>query len=74
MKSTVLVTPCNKEIPFPKLMQSRLTKTIILFSKRNEGVVVGKPNNTPIGYYSTSFEMTNFEDFTGSVCLENGEA
>ena len=73
MKSTVLVTPCNKEIPFPKLMQREYDGIIVLFLQKGVGTVIANLN-TNLGYQGKVWIMSDFKDFTGSVCLENGEA
>jgi hypothetical protein len=58
---------------FPKLMTSRHTGSVVLFTKKGVGTVVhtGTSNNV-MGDVSQDWDMSAFVDFNGSVCLENG--
>ncbi len=63
--------------PYPKLMTSGAGGSIILFTSPKEGTIVGRnnnceyPNNKPIGYHTTDWIPSNFEDFNGTVELTN---
>ena len=70
MKS--IVTDKFLEKPFPKLMKSKKTGTIILFEYSGKGTVVGNPiGSNAMGYVSTAWSMEKFIDFDGKILLEN---
>ena len=50
--------------PFPKLMISKMG-TIVFFSKYDEGICIKR------GKYLTTWDMSYFTDFTGSVTISN---
>jgi hypothetical protein len=58
----------KKNNPYPKLRRSWETGAIILFSSETTGVVVGRGD---LGYFSSEWAEYYFEDFDGSVTLEN---
>ena len=69
MKSTVSDIVCKS---FPKLMISPANKCIVLFQGKDQGVCVSSGTSTNrVGKYSDIWDSSCFEDFTGSVCLEN---
>ncbi len=70
MKS--IVTDKSLEKPFPKLMKSVETGTIILFEYSGKGTVVGNhSDDNMVGYISTAWSMGKFIDFDGKILLEN---
>lgn len=74
MKATVSTTPCKEKLPYPKLMFLKSDPNlIVLFEKKQHGVCIkNKKNPYVIGYYADDWlTEENWEDFTGSVCLEN---
>lgn len=74
MKSTVSNKPCSEEKPFPKLMKSRRTNVIYLCLVRNKGTIVGNPSlHQPLGKIVEISCPEYLVDFSGSVCLENGD-
>jgi hypothetical protein len=46
---------------------------VVLFSKVGTGVVVfsDESHKTSMGYISTSFDMTCFDEFNGTITLQN---
>ena len=71
----VEVKECSKkaERPFPKLMISKVNKTIlVLFTAPTEGTIIhSKDNYHPLGFHSQKFESGYFEDFEGEITLSN---
>ena len=59
---------------YPTLKISQYNKTIVLFTARAEGLVVGNPTNChPIGYSTACWNEEIFAPFTGKVTLKNKE-
>ena len=50
---------------YPKLMHSRISKLIVLMTKKCEGTVLQADDSFKVGYSSTTWEMSCFEDFEG---------
>tara|TARA_R110000782_G_scaffold50541_1_gene109497 strand:+ start:373 stop:624 length:252 start_codon:yes stop_codon:yes gene_type:complete len=68
------VTPVR---PFPKLMilndnSEQNDKLIVLFKNEGIGTVLTNTQDWSIGDRDTKFAMNRFEDFHGSIQLENG--
>ena len=63
-----------KELPFPKLMESKDLGLIALFSSEGFGTVVfsnGEYRGYYIGYHSGTWAMEDLQDCRKSVKLEN---
>ena len=74
MKVEVKEAPECKPLPFPKLMRSKSTGAIVLFSGHDTGTVVASGRaGESIGHHAECWEIRAFEEFTGSVTLSNGE-
>lgn len=78
MKSSIQTYTTQKEKPFPKLMKSKVTGHVVLFSGPGNGVVVYTEPDSPAYPYwlgavvgAEGLWMSLFEDFDGVVCLEN---
>ncbi len=72
MKSIVTDGPAPGEKPFPKLMISSQNNTIVLMVNQGSGSVVGNAIKLqPLSFYSESWMMQNFTDYTGTVTLSN---
>ena len=75
MKSVASNDKCEKkELPFPKLMVSKETKQVVLFISECKGTRVGCGNldsGAKLGTYKDCWISRSFEDYTGSVCLNN---
>jgi hypothetical protein len=77
MISTTIDMPQRAlELPFPKLMTLReesnqKNKLIVLFRKEQEGTIVNGDTDWQVGASCCDFVMHAFEDFKGSVKLEN---
>jgi hypothetical protein len=59
---------------FPKLMESKITDLIVLFSQPEIGVIVFKPETNSIfglGCYEKDWKMINFTDYNGEITLKN---
>ncbi len=65
----------KKELPFPKLMISKDSGTVVLFSEDGIGtqlnVDISRVDYAFIGTHSRSWAMKLFTDFTGSITLSN---
>lgn len=74
IKATVSNKPCcKKELPFPKLMKYFKSPLVVLFTGATTGTVVVAGSDWKMGATSKTWANSNFEDFTGSVCLENAK-
>ena len=73
MKVEVKESSKKSERPFPKLMISKVDKTLlVLFTTPTEGTVIqSKYNDKPVGYRPQCFVDSYFEDFEGSLILSN---
>lgn len=57
---------------FPKLMKSTFSDTIVLMTSYGTGtVVMCEKGFHGIGHYSNIWDMSVFEDYDGSVVLQN---
>ena len=76
MKSKIKLSKVKSK-EFPKLMSNKQYDFMVLFEKKNKGVVVynGETDITwphyDIGYYSEHFMMDRFKDFNGKLTLKN---
>jgi hypothetical protein len=62
----------KKIVSYPKLRKSNLYGTIVLFVAPRMGTVVSAGGGgNPIGYHSDSWSLESFEDFDGTVTLQN---
>ena len=66
MKAT-LNTPTTNE--FPKLMCS--DKLVVMFLKKDCGIVVYPDSLWEIGYYSENWTHNVFKDYNGTITLSN---
>ena len=74
MKITVNPEHTTKETPYPKLMISRVSKMIILMVRPYEGTVLRSDNTHNqwmVGQHNSNWSILNFEDYKGSITLEN---
>lgn len=59
-------------VEFPKLMQSTINGSIVLFQRPRVGMLVSGSNDFEyVGYFCESWYMDRFIDFEGSVTLSN---
>ena len=76
MKVKIVESP-KKINRFPRLMKSINNHHIVLFTRAREGVCIGnaKPSTrsrgVDIGYGSDSWNMNLFENYSGTLTLEN---
>jgi hypothetical protein len=65
----------NKESSndFPKLMKSKASNAILLFTNPESGVVLISDTHWDIGYFSKGWSSDSFEDFTGELTLKNNK-
>jgi len=58
---------------YPKLMQSKLSGVIVLFSKDSHGTVIKGATNkgSEVGQAVSSFDMDFFVDYDGTIELAN---
>lgn len=62
------------KVEFPCLMQYRGSKQIVLFEKYGTGTRLSSDvNATTIGYRATNWRMDEFEVFTGTLEMRNGD-
>ena len=66
LKSTVALS-CTER--YPCLKRSKETGTIVLFSEKGIGIVVGKGTAQKVGFFLGGWDESKFEDFYGSVTL-----
>lgn len=75
--SVVPAAPQEAPPKFPCLMQSTYTGRVVLFSGPKVGVMVAQGHSEiyvwNVGDHDKDWEMSNFEEFTGSVTLENSK-
>ena len=55
---------------FPKLM-IHTDGTIVFFSESEKGVCVKEGGNTRVGFLATTYCMSDFTDFEGTITLSN---
>lgn len=71
MKSQVISEP-SSPLTFPRLMKSRFNNLIVLFNSRNSGMVVHPASQVnKMGSFYSSWGISTFEDYRGSVILSN---
>lgn len=75
MKVTINETE-KPYLEFPKLMIARNTNFIILATDKNDedfirGVVISKSEYYPVGYIYDNWNTYDFQNFNGSITLEN---
>lgn len=75
MKVTINETE-KEDLEFPKLMIARNTNFIILAVDKSDkdfigGVVISESEYYPVGYIYHSWNIYDFQDFKGSITLEN---
>ena len=77
MKTSVTEASPIVKLPFPKLMISIERGTVIFFSKYGDGVILRpairnlSSASDKVGHSCQSWAMDCFEDFKGTVELEN---
>ena len=60
-------------IDYPKLMKHQTSGSVVLFHKAGTGIIVASNSKNPTGLYDRTWNMSNFEDFKGTVTLKNCE-
>lgn len=58
-------------INYPCVMISKLSRTIVLFSKEKTGTVIFSNDFKRIGEFDTKWNMEQFKNFDGIVRLSN---
>lgn len=61
-------------VQFPKLMENDFN--VVLFKEERKGVVVHRKNSrsaVALGSYISSWDMSKFKDYEGSLTLQNLE-
>lgn len=73
MKITVNEALQSARKPFPKLMRAKVAGEIVLFFGSGFGVRlwIKENDSRKIGYSSSCWDMDIFEDFHGSLTIEN---
>lgn len=69
MKSVVTIA---KDRPFPKMMVSRTSGSVVLFRDNGYGVVLSSWDDRHIGTFCDYLDFSVFEDFDGSVTITQG--
>jgi hypothetical protein len=74
MKSVVSNQKCSN-LPYPKLMVATSNSNlVILFQDSRTGTVVSSGNSSyTLGQHRHDIQNNLFEEFKGSVCLENNK-
>ena len=73
IKTTVTDKDKQKESSYPRIMRVVETGILVLFQSHTSGTVVHTTDHRyalPVGHYSTSWNMSFFEPFHGSVTIE----
>ena len=70
MKAVINEKETHKQPEYPCLKISKLGN-IVLFTEPETGVRVSTDANYNIGYFSRSWDMSEFTPFTGSITLSN---
>lgn len=68
MKVTTTDTPSANTLGYPKLMA--FEDVIVLMTSHGHGITLASPDRS-IGYCGEVWSMGVFEDYTGTVTLEN---
>ena len=64
--------PSRSRQTYPKLMTSQVCPdAVVLFTTQSEGMVVVGSSRYFLGEYSKTWNMNKFNDYNGSVTLEN---
>ena len=75
MKITVKTVTEDTTVEYPILMKAKNSQLIVLFGREGEGTIIKcfhyTKENYKVGEYRTTWQMENFEPFTGTVLLEN---
>ena len=60
------------EKPFPKLMRSINTNSVVLFKDNKKGTIIFETASSEhLGYFCGSWDMDVFTDFEGEIALSN---
>jgi Zn-dependent peptidase ImmA (M78 family) len=76
MKSKIKLSKAKPK-EFPKLMSNKQYDFMVLFEKKNKGVVVYNQEEDKsfpyydVGHHSEHWVMDRFEDFNGKLTLKN---
>jgi len=57
---------------YPKIMKSKNSGLVVLFSKSELGTVILGNELHDCGEFSDDWDMSSFTDFDGSITLSNG--
>lgn len=72
MKITTTDSSTPKVRPYPKLMISTNLKQVVFMDQHGCGVVLHNGKSaTTAGRYSASWPIATFEDYEGTITLEN---
>ena len=70
IQTTILTNQNSRSLPYPKLMISD-KGTIVLFRDHAIGIVLLKGNSPyELGYYSNTWDFTNFSDYYEAITLQ----
>ena len=71
VQTTINTNQNSRSLEYPKLMISE-KETIVLFNCHAVGIVLLEGFSTyEIGFYSNTWDMNAFTDFTGLITLQN---
>lgn len=74
MKSTKNDKRCEREMPYPKIMVCPNTTSVFIMTDERTGTCIYKGAGMNVGQVSGSINTSgNFQDYNGSICLENEE-
>lgn len=67
-QTQVTQEPEKPNIPYPKLMKSKVSPTVVLFTEEHIGIVLisGLFN---VGHFSDDWNMGQFKDYEGELSL-----
>jgi len=72
IKATKRVDKLENVVEYPKLMHSYQGR-VVLFTSHSTGVLLNEVGHNCGGYYSDDWCMAHFEDYDGSITLQNAK-
>jgi len=70
IKATKRVEKLENAVEYPKLMHSYQGR-VVLFTSHETGVLLNEVGIHGLGHYSDEWRMAHFEDYDGSITLQN---
>jgi hypothetical protein len=71
MKSKITPAPQPAQLPYPKLMKSKIGKIVLMTAHGVGTVLSDEQGYAKVGQYGGDWSMENFTDFHGTITLSN---